>query len=279
MLTVSNIMASYRSTVVLNNINLNIHHGEFAGIIGPNGTGKTTLLKIISGVKKPLSGTVNLYNRNIKTLSRNEIARIMAVVPQSSFVPPLFTVEDVVGIGRYAHNKNRFTITTSDQAAINKALFITDTDRFRHRFVSELSGGERQQVLIARALAQEPKLLLLDEPTANLDIKHQLKILELIRKLIDSQSLTALMVIHDLNLAARFCNKLILLHNGSVLAAGKAEEVITVENLAEAYGVAAIIDYNAYAGSLQVTTVGCLPEKEIFSRQEAKSNFDMEKVS
>lgn len=279
MLTVNNIRASYQNTVVLDNINLNIHQGEFAGIIGPNGTGKTTLLKVISGVKKPLSGTVYLDNRDINTLSRNEIARIMAVVPQSSFIPPLFTVEDVVGIGRYAHSKKRFTITASDQAAINKALVLTDTDRFRHRYVSELSGGERQEVLIARALAQEPKFLLLDEPTANLDIKHQLKILELVRKLIDSQSLTALMIIHDLNLAARFCNKLILMHNGSIQASGKADEVVTVENLAEAYGVAATVDHNTYTGSLQVTAVKCLPENEIFSDREARSDSIMEEVS
>lgn len=279
MLTVNNIRASYRNTTVLDNINLNISQGEFAGIIGPNGTGKTTLLKVISGVKKPLSGTVYLDNHDMKTLSRHEIARIMAVVPQSSFVPPLFTVEDVVSIGRYAHSKKRYTTTASDQAAINKALILTDTDRFRHRYVSELSGGERQEVLIARALAQEPKLLLLDEPTANLDIRHQIKILELIRKLVDSQSLTALMVIHDLNLAARFCTKLILLHNGRVHAAGKADEVITVENLADAYGVTTCIDYNEQAGGLQVIAIECLPEKPTFSSQNRRSGSDIEEVS
>ncbi len=262
MLVANNIKASYRDTVILDNVTLNIHQGEFAGIIGSNGTGKTTLLKVLSGVKKPLSGTVYLDNRDMKTMSRHEIARIMAVVPQSSFIPPLFTVEDVVGIGRYAHSKKRFTTTESDRTAINKAFLLTDTDRFRHRYVSELSGGERQEVLIARALAQEPKLLLLDEPTANLDIKHQLKILELIRKLVDSQALTALMVIHDLNLAARFCNKLILLHNGCVHATGQADDVITVKNLADAYGVAASVDYNVHAGALQVTAVECLPEKQ-----------------
>ena len=175
MLRANNIRASYRETVILDNINLDVHLGEFAGIIGPNGTGKTTLLKVLSGVKKPLSGTVYLDNRDIKTMSRHEIARIMAVVPQSSFVPPLFTVEDVVSIGRYAHTKKRFTTTVSDQEAINKALVLTDTNRFRHRYVSELSGGERQEVLIARALAQQPKLLLLDEQL-QLD-KAQLKIL------------------------------------------------------------------------------------------------------
>lgn len=279
MLTANNIRASYRNTVVLDNVNLNVQHGEFAGIIGPNGTGKTTLLKVLSGVKEPLNGTVFLDNSDIKTLSRHEIALIMAVVPQSSFVPPLFTVEDVVSIGRYAHSNKRFTTTSSDQEAINRALVLTDTYRFRHRYVSELSGGERQEVLIARALAQEPRLLLLDEPTANLDIKHQLKILELIRKLVHSQSLTALMVIHDLNLAARFCNKLILLHNGIVHAAGKAEEVITVDYLADAYGVAASVDHNVHAGSLQVTAVECLPENETFSGQKDSSGFNMEEVS
>jgi iron complex transport system ATP-binding protein len=279
MLRANNIRASYRETVILDNINLDVHLGEFAGIIGPNGTGKTTLLKVLSGVKKPLSGTVYLDNRDIKTMSRHEIARIMAVVPQSSFVPPLFTVEDVVSIGRYAHTKKRFTTTVSDQEAINKALVLTDTNRFRHRYVSELSGGERQEVLIARALAQQPKLLLLDEPIANLDIKHQLKILELIRKLVDSQALTALMVIHDLNLAARFCSKLILLHNGVVHAAGKADEVLTIDNLAEAYGVAAFVDYNAHADSLQVTAVECLSQNQTIGDQKNGPGLSMEENS
>jgi iron complex transport system ATP-binding protein len=279
MLRANNIRASYRETVILDNINLDVHLGEFAGLIGPNGTGKTTLLKVLSGVKKPLSGTVYLDNRDIKTMSRHEIARIMAVVPQSSFVPPLFTVEDVVSIGRYAHTKKRFTTTVSDQEAINKALVLTDTNRFRHRYVSELSGGERQEVLIARALAQQPKLLLLDEPIANLDIKHQLKILELIRKLVDSQALTALMVIHDLNLAARFCSKLILLHNGVVHAAGKADEVLTIDNLAEAYGVAAFVDYNAHADSLQVTAVECLSQNQTIGDQKNGPGLSMEENS
>lgn len=279
MLKAINIRASYQDTVVIDDINLHVSQGEFAGIIGPNGTGKTTLLKVLSGVKKPLSGTVYLNNRDIKTMSRHEIARVMAVVPQSSFVPPLFTVEDVVGIGRYAHSKKRFTTTASDKVANNEALILTGTDRFRNRYVSELSGGERQEVLIARAIAQEPGLLLLDEPTANLDIKHQLKILTLVRKLIDEKALTALMVIHDLNLAARFCNKLILLHNGFVHATGKAEEVITVDNLADVYGVTARVDYNAHAGGLQVTAVECLPQNEIVSSQEENSGSNMEDVS
>ena len=279
MLTANNIRASYRNTTILDNINLNIYQGEFASIIGHNGAGKTTLLKVISGVKKPMNGTVCLDNRDMKTMSRHEIARIMAVVPQSSFVPPLFTVEDVVSIGRYAHSKKRFTTTASDQTAINKALNLTDTDRFRHRYVSELSGGERQEVLIARALAQEPKLLLLDEPTANLDIRHQIKILELIRKLVDSQALTALMVIHDLNMAARFCSKLILLHNGVVHAAGKADEVLTIDNLAEAYGVAAFVDYNAHADSLQVTAVECLSQNQTIVGQKNGPGLSMEENS
>lgn len=270
MLIAKNIRASYRDSVILDSVDLHLQRGEFTGIIGPNGTGKTTLLKVLTGVKKPLSGTVHLDNFDMTKLSRHEIARIMAVVPQSSFVPPLFTVEDVVSIGRYAHNKKRFTDTASDKAAIKKALFITGTECFRQRYVSELSGGERQEVLIARAIAQEPKVMLLDEPTANLDVRHQLKILGLIRKLVSEQSLTALMVIHDLNLAARFCDKLILLHNGKVHAAGSAEEVLTIKNMAEAYGVVAHIDHNGAAGGLQVIAVECLADNtDIFNKEKS----------
>jgi iron complex transport system ATP-binding protein len=259
MLRAQGISASYRDTVVLHGVDLHVAGGEFVGIIGPNGTGKTTLLKVLTGVKAPLAGTVELDGRNMHLLPRRAIAALMAVVPQSSFVPPLFTVGDVVSIGRYARRESRFSESAADRAAVDNALAVTGTAVFRERFISELSGGERQEVLIARALAQQPKLLILDEPTANLDIRHQMKILGLVRRLISAQGLTALMVIHDLNLAARFCSSLVLLHQGRVLARGSAAEVLTAENLARAYGVAAAVEYNATVGALQVTTIGCLP--------------------
>ncbi len=252
MLKVQNISALYQQRMVLEKISFQLEEGEYLGIIGPNGAGKTTLLKIMTGVKSPLAGEVLVDGKNLSRLCRKEIARIMAVVPQSSFVPPLFTVEDVVLMGRYPHQKSRFANTEEDIKGAEEAMRATNTTDFRQRPVSELSGGERQEVIIARALAQEPKILLLDEPTANLDIKHQMKILGLVRSLVKEGGITAIMVIHDLNLAARFCDRLILLHNRKIQAQGEPEGVLTPQNLKEAYEVDVAVEYNPFISSLQV---------------------------
>jgi len=255
MLKAQNISASYRETRVLDGIRFQVTEGEFLGIIGPNGAGKTTLLKIMTGVKSPLAGEVMLDGKNLGSLCRKEIARIMAVVPQSSFIPPLFTVEDVVLMGRYPHQKNRFVTTEEDIRVVEESMRKTNTLDFRQRSVNELSGGERQEVIIARALAQEPKMLMLDEPTASLDIKHQMRILGLVRSLIKEEGITAVMVIHDLNLAARFCDRLVLLHNRNIYAEGKPEDVLTPQNLKVAYEVEVEIDYKPSIGSLQVVVI------------------------
>ncbi|MDI6781416.1 MAG: heme ABC transporter ATP-binding protein [bacterium] len=252
MLQVKNISASYQQRPVLEGISFQVEDGEFLGIIGPNGAGKTTLLKIMTGVKSPLTGEVMLDGKKMSSLCRKEIAMIMAVVPQSSFIPPLFTVEDVVLMGRYPHQKSRFVTTEEDIKAVEEAMQKTNTSNFRQRPVNELSGGERQEVIIARALAQEPKILLLDEPTASLDIKHQMRILGLVRTLVKENGITAIMVIHDLNLAARFCDRLILLHNQKIYAQGVIKEVLTSQNLKEAYEVETMVEYNDFIGALQV---------------------------
>jgi len=240
---------------VLEGISFQVKEGEFLGIIGPNGAGKTTLLKIMTGVKRPLSGEVMLDGKNLNNLSRKEIARIMAVVPQSSFIPSLFKVEDVVSMGRYPHQKSRFAMAEEDIVAVKEAMEKTETISFRNRLIGELSGGERQEVIIARALAQDPKVLILDEPTANLDLKHQMRILGLVRTLVKEEGITAIMVIHDLNLAARFCDRLILLHNRNIHAEGKPEDVLTPKNLMEAYEVKVEVGYNASIDSLQVVVI------------------------
>ncbi len=255
MIKVENISASYRETLVIDGISFQIQTGEFLGIIGPNGAGKTTLLKIMTWVKQPSSGRVMLDGKEMGKLSRKEIARIIGVVPQSTFVPSLFTVEDIISLGRYAHQKNRWTMTKEDIEAVDQAMERTNTTKFRNRLIGELSGGERQEVIIARALAQKPKILILDEPTANLDIKHQMRILGLARALVKEQGITAVMVIHDLNLAARFCDRLILLYNKKIYAEGRIEDVITPENLKAAYEVKAVVEDNALIDSLQVVVL------------------------
>lgn len=254
MLQVKNIKAAYQDKLVLEDISFQVEEGEFLGIIGPNGAGKTTLFKIMTGVKSSLNGEVMVDGKNLSSLCRKEIARIMAVVPQSSFIPPLWTVEDVVLMGRYPHQRSHFHfVTTREDINIREeAMRKINIIDFRHRLVNELSGGERQEVIIARALAQQPKILLLDEPTANLDIKHQMRILSLVRLLVKEDQLTAIMVIHDLNLAARFCDRLILLHNRKIYSQGKPEDVLTPQNLKEAYEVETEVHYNSLIEALQV---------------------------
>jgi len=258
MIRLENIKASYSEFSVLEGINFHVSEGEFLGIIGPNGAGKTTLLKVMTGVKRALNGKIMLDDKDISSLSRKEIAKIMAVVPQSIFIPPLFTVEDVVLMGRYAHQENRFGVTKQDLAVCEEAMRKTDTIGFRHRQINELSGGERQAVIIARALAQQPKILMLDEPTANLDIKHQMRVLGLVKTLVREHGITTVMVIHDLNLAARFSDRLILLHNHRILCDGISQQVLTPKNLLEAYEVEVNVEYSEILQTLQVMVKGIM---------------------
>lgn len=251
-----NITVEYYQKRVLDGISFTIFKGEFVGIIGPNGAGKTTLFKIITGVKKAKSGEAFLKGRLLIEFSRKEIASIVAVVPQSTFIPPLFTVEDVIYTGRYCKRKSRFFESEEDKKVVIDAMSKTDTLKLKERFVSELSGGERQEVLIARALAQEPEILLLDEPISNLDIHHQIKLLNLIDILICENELTGVMVIHDLNLASRFCDRLILLNNGKIECIGRPEEVLKPEVIDKVYRVKTRVEINPYLNAPQVTVLG-----------------------
>jgi iron complex transport system ATP-binding protein len=251
-LTLDHICATYQDHAVLDDICLDIDPKIFYGIIGPNGVGKTTLLRIMTGIKFPASGEVRLNGRSIRTLSRKQIAKTMAVVPQSSFIPPLFTVEEVVSMGRYPHQESRFSDSDTDRACVVKALQQTGIFSFRGKPIGELSGGQRQEVIITRALAQEPRLLMLDEPTANLDIKHQMKILGLTRNLVQEKQMAAVMVIHNLNLAARFCDQLVLLHDRKILAAGSPVSVLTPEHLKIAYEVDTVVRKNPLTRALDI---------------------------
>ncbi|MBU1344191.1 MAG: ABC transporter ATP-binding protein [Proteobacteria bacterium] len=255
MIKLFNISASYQDFSVLDNVSLEISAQRFYGIIGPNGAGKTTLLKIMTRVKRPESGEVRLLDKDIRGLTNKTIAKIMAVVPQSSFIPPLFTVEEVVAMGRYPFQNFGFSDTKEDKTFVEAAIEKTGIHAFRSRMISELSGGQRQEVIIARALAQTPQILMLDEPTANLDIKHQMKILGLTASLVKKDGLAGVMVIHDLNLAARFCDQLILLHDKKILANGSPETVLTPAHLKIAYGVDTAVMENPLTRSLEVTVL------------------------
>jgi len=236
----------YGSTTVLDRINLDLPPGSLAALIGPNGAGKTTLLGLASGTLRPRAGTILLDGTDLARVPASLRARRIALVPQSLMIPFAFTVREVVALGRTPYLHPLRGESAADRAAIEQALELTDTARFARRCIHDLSGGERQRVIIALALAQEPDLLLLDEPTANLDVAHQLAILELIRGLNRRTGLTVLAAIHDLNLAALCFERILVLGGGQIAADGPPRAVITADLIRAVYGQAArVIEHPA----------------------------------
>lgn len=226
--------------MLLNEVSLTLQTGELVGIIGPNGAGKTTLLAIMGGLLEPSAGSVYLHQVPLSSLDRRQIARQIAFVPQSIPVGDFrFSARDTVLMGRYSHRERFASETADDRAVAMVAMHQAKVSHFADRSVTELSGGERQRVAIARALAQQPRLLLLDEPTASLDLSHQLHVLQLIRRLVTEHQLAAVTAIHDLTLASRFCDRIILLEQGRVVTEGSPSSVLTPDRLAAVFRVLA----------------------------------------
>lgn len=226
---------------------------SFVGVVGPNGAGKTTLLRTMNGVAEPDDGTVYVEDDEITSLSSQETARRVATLPQSTDVSFEFTVEQVVRMGRHPY-ASRFGGSTEDDEAVRDAMERVDVAAFADRSVHEVSGGERQRVLLARCLAQKADVVLLDEPTASLDVARAVETLSLVSSLV-MEGRTAVAAIHDLNLAARFCDELILLDDGIVVASGAPEEVINSENVEEVFGAPARVERNSATGAPRVTVL------------------------
>jgi iron complex transport system ATP-binding protein len=222
---------------VLQAVDFALHSGELVGLIGPNGAGKTTLLRALSRLLRPLQGQVLLQKADIWQLSPRQVARQIGRVPQTANPAWPYTVEHVVGMGRYPHRSWLSPFNGRDAAIVEQALARLQLETLRHRPLNTLSGGEQQRALIARALVQEPGVLLLDEPIANLDIHHQYQVLALVKDLVKRSGLAVLMAIHDLELAARYCDRLVLLNQGRVWAAGPPAEVLQDEHLRTVFGV------------------------------------------
>ncbi|MEM2098598.1 MAG: ABC transporter ATP-binding protein [Candidatus Bathyarchaeia archaeon] len=242
-ISVQGITFSYRSTPTLNGVSINLQESELLGIIGPNGSGKTTLLKCINKILEPKQGRILLDEKEIKKMSRLEVAKHIGYVPQSTIAnSTALSVFEAVLMGRRPH----FTWQSSEKDAEKawETLRMLNIEHLALRDFYELSGGEQQRVLIARAIAQEAKVLLLDEPTSNLDIKYQLEVMDLARKLVKEQKLAAIIAIHDLNLASRFCDKIVAMKNGKIFAVGDANSVMTPENVSAVYGVEVLVKYN-----------------------------------
>jgi iron complex transport system ATP-binding protein len=241
---------------ILRQVSLRVQAGETIGLIGPNGAGKTTLLKVLGGLIRDVRGEVWLQGRPLRDYSPREVARLVAHVPQTTALDFAFTVREVVLMGRSPY-LGRFQLEQPlDRQIAEQAMRTMKVRAFAERFVNTLSGGERQRVFIARALAQQPRILLLDEPTANLDVKHQLEVLSLTSELAHQNGLAVIAAVHDLDLAARFCDRLILLHEGRVLADSTPEAVLTPANLADAFGVRANVYRDPFTQVLRLSLSG-----------------------
>lgn len=237
-ITIKGLTFSYNSHKILDDLNVMVDDSEILGLVGPNGSGKTTLIKCIDRILKP-KGSILLDGKDIENMSRQEIARQIGYVPQSSSTPLATTVFDTVLMGRRPHISWRVNDADLDKVAeVLERLHLGD---LAMRDFSQLSGGQKQKVLIARALAQEPAVLLLDEPTSNLDMKHQLEVMETVSSLVKEKNISAVMAIHDLNLAARFSDRLVMLKNGRVYAAGEPKVLLNEANICKVYGIEAVV--------------------------------------
>jgi len=257
MLQADHVCFAYRADapLVVNDVSLAIAPGELVGILGPNGSGKTTLLKMLAGTLTPSAGTIQFDRRPLSGWKRRDLARRIALVPQETHAPFDFTVLDIVLMGRFPH-LGTFALEGPDDLAIAKqALASTGASAFADRPFSTLSGGEKQRVVIASALAQSPELLLLDEPTTSLDLGHQLDVQLLLATLNRDRGVTMVLSTHDLNLAAALCRHLILLRSGGVVAQGPTADVLTPETVRALYGVDADVRRHPIAGHLTVTAL------------------------
>jgi iron complex transport system ATP-binding protein len=244
LLNIGGITGGYYNQTVIKNISLEVKRGEFLGIIGPNGSGKSTLLKLISRVLTPEKGEIRLEDKDITQMDRKDFSRKVAFVPQDTLIAFAFSVWEIVLMGRIPHLGRLQFESKNDFLIAENALRLTDVSYLRQKDIDELSAGERQRVIIAKALTQEPMLLLLDEPTSHLDIGHQIQILDLLKRLNREKNLTIVIVLHDLNLASEYCDRLILINKGEVFKQGPVEEVLTYQNIEEVYNTTVIVRDN-----------------------------------
>jgi len=249
-LRINKLSFNYKSIVALKDVDLKLDLNEVLSIVGPNGSGKSTLLKCIDRILKPKQGAVLIDGRDVASIRLDELSKIIGYVPQTSTSTFPFTVFDIVLMGRKPYI--RWSVTEKDREVVAEILNYLGISALAARYLNELSGGEQQKVIVARALAQQPQILLLDEPTSNLDIKHQLEVLGIIKGLSRSRQLSVVMAMHDLNLASRFSDKMIMLKQGSIFAVGTPKSVITEENIESVYGVKSQVT-NSVLDSPQVT--------------------------
>lgn len=255
LLKAENISVGYGACEVISGVSLDAREGEIVALLGANGAGKTTLLRALNGAVPILEGEIRLDEKPLAQFSRREIAGKIAVVAQETELRFPVTVLEFVLAGRFAHGGAFGWETERDVEIARRSLSDADLSGFEKRVMNQLSGGERQRAVFARALATEAKLFLLDEPTANLDLAHQVLLLRLIKNKCQNENGAAIVITHDLNTAAEFADRILLLKNGKLVAAGKPREVLTAENLHETFGVRVLLDAHPVSNNLRITTI------------------------
>ena len=253
LLSASDVAVSFGDLDVVSGVDLRVEPGSLVGLVGPNGAGKTTVLRAVTGAIEPDAGTVRLGGDPAASLSAREVGRRVASVPQTTNLAFDFRVRHVVEMGRTPHLGRFDAHGIEDDAAVDAAMAAADVERFADRSITEVSGGERQRVLLARALAQAAPLLLLDEPTASLDVNHAVETLELVREFVDGGSRGAIAAIHDLDAAARYCDEVVVIANGGVRAAGPPEDVLSASTVGAAFDAEAFVGRDPATGTPAVT--------------------------
>jgi iron complex transport system ATP-binding protein len=246
---------AYGQTPVLNDVTFSIPQGDFFIIIGPNGSGKTTLMKMIAGIEKPVKGSLRILGRSIRRYGRKHLARKIAYVPQTLSIDFPFSVTEIVLMGRSPYQGMLGLEKEEDLEKAKQAIAFTGIEHLSERRLDQLSGGECQSVFIARAICQEPRVMLLDEPTASLDLSHQVRIMDLMEKLKSEKQITVVMVSHDVNLAAMYGTRLLLLDKGRIAKIGSPKDVLSYQTLEKSYGCTLLVDESPLGGFPRVTPV------------------------
>lgn len=260
MLSFSHAAVGYGEKLVLRDVSFQITKGEYVALIGSNGTGKSTLIKCVSGLLPLEGGEMQICGKDLRRLKARERARMVAVVPQSYYVDYGFTVEDIVMMGRNPYIDLRHRESKKDREIAERAMELTKTTQFRDRLYNELSGGERQRVILARAITQQPQIILLDEPTSALDLHHQIEVMELIRDLNEKEQITVMAVLHDINLASRFCSRIVILKDGKVKADGTPQEVINRDEMEALYDMKLFVKNNPLLGKPEIIPIRVMDE-------------------
>ena len=246
---------AYDQAKVFEGLDFSVARGEFFIIIGPNGSGKTSLVKAMSGLEKPWMGGVEVLGRSLGSYSRRSLARKMAVVPQQVNLQTEFSIFETVLMGRYPFHGLLGMESREDLELADRSMEVTGIEHLKDRNMSQLSGGEQQRVLIARALCQEPEILVLDEPISALDLAHQVRIMDLLERLNRDNGLTVIMVVHNLNTASLYADRILLLSEGGMTALGSPQDVLTFDILEKAFGCVMLVDQSPLDGLPRITTI------------------------